>query len=239
MIKFFRKIRYELMSSGKASKYLKYAIGEILLVMIGILLALQVNNWNESRLERKEEIEILKEVKNALIYDLNEAFPSLRERAISRRDLSNKLLEDVKNRRPFNDSINFNFLAAGETFRPSYTAYKALESKGIDIIKNDSIKYGIIQIYDSDYVHLKLRLERNSFANLRDFNRPFLFENFKLDETEKYTPIDQEALLDNHKFKLNLFRTRGSDQATLNQLSNLEQNIKKLIDLIDQEIQVQ
>ena len=49
MIKFFRKIRYNLMSTGKTSKYLKYAICEILLVVIGILIALQINNWNEDR----------------------------------------------------------------------------------------------------------------------------------------------------------------------------------------------
>ena len=49
MIKFFRKIRLQLLGEGKTAKYFKYAIGEILLVMIGILLALQVNNWNEGR----------------------------------------------------------------------------------------------------------------------------------------------------------------------------------------------
>ena len=49
MIKFFRRIRYNLMGTGKKGKYLKYAIGEIVLVMIGILLALQVNIWNEER----------------------------------------------------------------------------------------------------------------------------------------------------------------------------------------------
>lgn len=48
MIKFFRKIRYNLMETGKTSKYFKYAIGEIILVVIGILIALQINNWNEA-----------------------------------------------------------------------------------------------------------------------------------------------------------------------------------------------
>lgn len=49
MIKFFRKIRQNLLMENKTGKYLKYAFGEIILVMIGILLALQVNNWNEDR----------------------------------------------------------------------------------------------------------------------------------------------------------------------------------------------
>ena len=62
MIKFFRKIRYDLMEKNNAGKYLKYAIGEIVLVVIGILIALSLNNWNESR---KNEI-----IKQQLIEDL-------------------------------------------------------------------------------------------------------------------------------------------------------------------------
>jgi uncharacterized protein YlaN (UPF0358 family) len=55
MIKFFRKIRYGLMEKNKTGKYLKYAIGEIILVVIGILIALQINNWNEKRLDTNQE----------------------------------------------------------------------------------------------------------------------------------------------------------------------------------------
>ena len=54
MIKFFRKIRYDLMEKNKTGKYLKYAMGEIILVVIGILIALQLNNWNESRKEQNQ-----------------------------------------------------------------------------------------------------------------------------------------------------------------------------------------
>ncbi|MBU3822026.1 hypothetical protein KO566_08145 [Flavobacteriaceae bacterium XHP0103] len=56
MIKFFRKIRQELLNEGKTSKYLKYAVGEIILVVIGILIALQINNWNENRKSRQLEL---------------------------------------------------------------------------------------------------------------------------------------------------------------------------------------
>ncbi len=59
MIKFLRKIRQNLLSDGKIGKYVQYAIGEIVLVVIGILIALQVNNWNEERNRKKEEIQYL------------------------------------------------------------------------------------------------------------------------------------------------------------------------------------
>ncbi|MFT4683631.1 MAG: hypothetical protein ACI863_000223 [Flavobacteriales bacterium] len=53
MIKFFRKIRYDFMEKNKTGKYFKYAIGEIVLVVIGILIALSINNWNENRKDEK------------------------------------------------------------------------------------------------------------------------------------------------------------------------------------------
>jgi len=62
MIKFFRKIRYDLMGKNKTGKYFKYAIGEIVLVVIGILIALSINNWNEKRLNSKKETVILENI---------------------------------------------------------------------------------------------------------------------------------------------------------------------------------
>ncbi|MBN3521033.1 hypothetical protein JYB62_13570 [Algoriphagus lutimaris] len=68
MLKFFRRLRHYYIENNKTGKYLKYAIGEILLVMIGILLALQVNTWNQERQNRKLEKEYLK----GFIQDLNQ-----------------------------------------------------------------------------------------------------------------------------------------------------------------------
>lgn len=60
------------MEKNKTGKYLKYAIGEIVLVMIGILLALQVNNWNNDRLDAKQEVEILFQLENEYEENLKE-----------------------------------------------------------------------------------------------------------------------------------------------------------------------
>tara|TARA_R110001632_G_scaffold43376_1_gene109875 strand:+ start:36096 stop:36818 length:723 start_codon:yes stop_codon:yes gene_type:complete len=69
MIKFFRKIRQNLLMENKTSKYFKYAIGEIILVVIGILIALQINNWNEDRKQHQQAIQYLKEFKKDLQSD--------------------------------------------------------------------------------------------------------------------------------------------------------------------------
>ena len=67
MIKFFRKIRQDLLSKGKTGKYFKYAVGEIILVVIGILIALQINNWNEN----KKIENITQDYYKQLLKDLN------------------------------------------------------------------------------------------------------------------------------------------------------------------------
>lgn len=67
MIKFFRKIRFDHINQNKTAKYLKYALGEIILVMIGILLALQVNTWNNERISNK----MVKQSLNRMKTDIN------------------------------------------------------------------------------------------------------------------------------------------------------------------------
>jgi hypothetical protein len=62
MIKFFRKIRQNLLMENKTGKYLKYALGEIVLVVIGILIALSINNWNETRKDQQELRNILQNI---------------------------------------------------------------------------------------------------------------------------------------------------------------------------------
>ncbi len=66
MIKIFRKIRQRLLTEGNLKRYLIYAIGEILLVVIGILIALQINTWNEWRKDRIKEENILHDLVNEI-----------------------------------------------------------------------------------------------------------------------------------------------------------------------------
>ena len=69
MIKIFRKIRKKMADDNKPLKYMRYAIGEVVLVVIGILIALQINNWNEEKKDRGLEIEFLKRLKSDLVTD--------------------------------------------------------------------------------------------------------------------------------------------------------------------------
>lgn len=66
MFRLFRRLRNDALSDKRSSRYLRYAIGEIVLVVLGILIALQINNWNEDRIEQRQ----ITEYAHALIKDL-------------------------------------------------------------------------------------------------------------------------------------------------------------------------
>ena len=140
MIKFFRQIRYKLMESGQSSKYLKYAIGEILLVVIGILIALQINNWNEAKKTRKKEI--------ILLHQLNEEFKANLEQLNNKIMMRNAviksskfLLDAIDNQlNPTQDSItkHLQITLYTPTFNSNTNDY--FNSRDINLIKNDSLK---------------------------------------------------------------------------------------------------
>ncbi|WP_223034350.1 DUF6090 family protein [Hanstruepera marina] len=145
MIKFFRKIRQQLLSEGKTGKYLKYAIGEIILVVIGILIALQINNWNETRQTRKIEKEIL----NVLLEDLNSA-KAYSSQYIKSEQSYLDIIETILHNDSIKTILNSNdrtieyFNKAFWDFEikiPVINTYSDLKNAGkIAIVQNDSIR---------------------------------------------------------------------------------------------------
>ena len=97
MIKFFRKIRQNLLSEGKTGKYVKYAIGEIILVVIGILIALQINTWNQNKKDQKLEQQyycrLLEDVEQDYL-NYNNSIDLLNEKINTNNTLIQKLLDD-------------------------------------------------------------------------------------------------------------------------------------------------
>jgi hypothetical protein len=156
MIKFFRKIRQDLLSKGKTGKYLKYAFGEIVLVVIGILIALQINSWNEFNKERESEKRILTEIRDNLVFDLVD-FESNITTFQNKITSSKSLLKILESNSEYNDSIGFFFyyLKTYPHFSNKSNGYNLLRSKGLDIIQNDSIRKRISDLYEDRYQYLK------------------------------------------------------------------------------------
>lgn len=141
MIKFFSKIRKQLLDQNKMGKYLKYAIGEIVLVMIGILLALQVNTWNNDRQLKKEELQIMKSLHKEFRTNLVK-FDEKFEAHIKKRE-SIETIMSINPRGFSTDSLYTLIRRVNNTptFDPFQGIYNSTISSGkIELISNELLK---------------------------------------------------------------------------------------------------
>lgn len=147
----------KLIDKNKGGKYLKYAIGEILLVMIGILLALQVNNWNESKKIKAEELKMLLELKADLDYSIEElAIVEKTNESFAEQLIVIQM--HIHENLPYSKVLDTAFGSLdtwGIPYLP-FTAYESLKFKGIDLISNDSLKQQITKVYN---FHIKRLIE--------------------------------------------------------------------------------
>ena len=151
MIKFFRKIRQRLLTENKFSKYLLYAIGEIVLVVIGILIALQINNWNEWSKDRVKEKEVL--VNLAENFELNiETLESDIEHLFKLNTSSQIVLNVLDNQQPFADSLAKHFHRARipkTILSLSQSGYEQYKNMGYGIIINKTISKEVVDFFES------------------------------------------------------------------------------------------
>jgi len=197
MIKFFRYIRQTLIMENKTSKYLKYAIGEIVLVVIGILIALQINNWNEQRkLELKEK---------SLLAAIHEEFLKNKiqlDLTISQHNLAlnscKKLIDlfplDIKKINLDSISLYLYNSRNAPTFNPSQGSINAIiNTSSFDIIRDDTLRNLLISWPDlvSDYQEIEIgarsslnNLIQPYFAKYFDYNFNFKDDRNNLESLE-------------------------------------------------------
>ncbi len=153
MIKFFRKIRQSLLQENKTGKYFTYAIGEIVLVVIGILIALSINNWNQARKESSQELKLLKTLELDLVENMRRVKDMISSDSLL--VVRNKKLIQLlkKEQSSYNDSLRIYFgnINTYFTFFPQVMAYESLKSEGVSLIKNDKLRFSIIKLFDDDY----------------------------------------------------------------------------------------
>jgi len=247
MIKFFRRIRFELMEKNKtgkpalpAGRYLKYAIGEILLVVIGILIALQINNWNENRKTKKTELNLLNEVQINLEATLNE-FKS--DTIYNRQtiDYLNKIIYYIDTDLPYDKELDSAFATIPLWASPfAYTsAYKSIQDKGFDIIKNKDLKMNIQTMYDVTLNRLLIDVDKVEWTMSESTVNPFFTKHIRIindGSLNKARPNNFESLKKNDEFIniLNqLIRERTKSILYYRQAMN---SIENLIDEISNEL---
>jgi hypothetical protein len=161
MVKFFRRFRQQLLTENKFSKYLLYAIGEIVLVVIGILIALGVNNWNQENKEKKIGDDLLVRIHRDLVQDTIDFRGVIIRNNTLREDLKELLvvlydgvdtMEEVRNMSNTWDQM------LDQAFSPNDNTYRSMLSSGtLGLIRNAELKEEIVDLY-SDYDQSKALL---------------------------------------------------------------------------------
>lgn len=260
MIKFFRKIRQNLLSDGKTTKYFKYAIGEIILVVIGILIALSINNWNENLQERAQEQELLSQLKSEFESNLEQLNQKseIRNTMIS---ASLKLLHTIDHPETRNiDSItkHIGLTAINPTFDP---IINDINSSGrIQLLQNVDLKERlarwtseVIQVTEEEQAWVFIRgneylpmLSQKGFMRnvLNRYWKDNVLATFHLDEGTK-TEIDLgnskkeniiSAILDDPLFESSIAQCATYSKLTNSQAVSLRQRIVEILDLIEQDL---
>lgn len=236
MIKFFRKIRQKTLTENKFGKYLTYAIGEIILVVIGILIALSINNWNEIRKYKNLEILTLIEIEKGLNQALNE-----NERAEKANIGTIKsyeiLLEHFDKKLPYSESTSKQFgrLMAWQEPDFNYAGFELFKSRGPDLISNDSIKIKLLEIYEEKIQYLVNDHNKTEWNYNNTVMTPFYTNNFEINQQNGIAvPNDYVELMNNQQFKNKLtylihIRRYGVDRSR--ELSLLIRNLTNQISI--------
>jgi hypothetical protein len=233
MINFFRKTRKKMADDNRPLKYARYAIGEILLVVIGILIALSINNWNEERKESIQENQLLKELSLNLQSNIEEFNQNIKFQNIRIQGID-FILHHLENDKPYHDSLSIYFrdLIYLEQITISRSAYETLKSIGLKNIRSDSLRREIIELFEMNYPN-KMNLIRD-VAMQRYSKKQSMIEKYFITNRElKTIPIDYEALKQNQEFINWIYSLRAWKGAVINMNKNLIDPTTKLKDNID------
>ncbi len=205
MLFFFRSIRRTLISMSAFRKYFLYAVGEILLVMIGILLALQVNNWNESRINRNREVKLLQGLRSNLETNAERLKKDIED---DRRYFNSCkiVVHHLDSRLPYHDSLDIHLELSqfSADIVLATSAFEAIRSIGFDIISDDSLRDGIIHLFDTEYSTMVRNTRGLEDQFWPSIVLPVSNRHLRIHALERreagYFPTDYEALMDDVEF---------------------------------------
>lgn len=184
MLRFFRQIRQRLLIENRISKYLLYAVGEILLVVIGILIALQIDNWNENRLQIEKSHHILREIRENIEFNTDRFKEQIEEEYAVIHSID-VVLDNLSHARGYHDSLAFHFLNVAYFPSPIWKSagYENLKSYGVDIIRSDSLRTAIIDLYEGIYANLD-DISQISYDNAANSIWPLYTQLFKTESSK-------------------------------------------------------
>ena len=234
-----------MLTENKLSKYLLYAIGEIALVIIGILIALQINNVNQDRQNREYEVLMLNEVKESLLDDID----NLKRNSTRLQQVQYSLQEVTKMKNDSTiprDSL-YTYLdvidSYGTAYRANKSPFEAIESGGLDKISNPEIRNALSKLYGFRLnsmenwiwqVHGAELLKRN------DIKEEIFGYNMVVDKgltiSNKLNENSVQKSLKHPRIDAFLYTSGWPLNITINYMKITEREMNEMIDLIEDEI---
>ncbi len=227
------------MEKNKTGKYLKYAIGEIVLVVIGILIALSINNWNQEGKAHKFENKLLTELRQTIIYDYSSIERILEGNQVSKISCQT-ILTHFENKLPYHDSLNQHFWKANWWWQLNlrHTAFENAKSYGLHFIKDDSLRSLLTHVYENNVEYMD---DQDGRFALYQYNvvEPYiinLFESTNLHS--EMIPLDYDMLRIDQKYrtilKTNIGNRKFFESYVLsNILPELQELDRRLLEEID------
>ncbi len=200
MLRFFRQIRKSLLASGNARKYLLYALGEILLVVLGILIALQIDTWNENRKVQERQAEMLTDLRSDLV-ETRDGLTFGKEFNTLTLAHYRTLMKAIENGEPYSPKVD-----SASTYLPFFhvprftrTTYESIKSQGLDLITNDALKRQIAGLYENTFLYLLEDQTRVEWSMYDNVTQPTINRYLRYRDNDDLTnlqvhPIDFEAM---------------------------------------------
>jgi hypothetical protein len=236
MIKFFRKIRQNFLSEGKTGKYLKYAIGEIILVVIGILIALQLNNLNENKKNDVFEKEILSQIQENLKSD--KLVLKQIELNFMKAIASSKKILDAEESQKTEDSIKIwlGAIIQFDRFQPLTNTYEVLKSNGLDRISNKQLRFLLGKYYDDESLRM-IKSTNDIELAFNDHWLPILFEEAVEFEFKKSVELKDYSVLLKPSKERNILKLHRDNYASgINRITSGISTIEEIQNSIAKEI---
>jgi len=236
MISFFRKIRKSLLNQNKIKRYTPYALGEISLVVIGIVIAVNINNWNEQQKVKTQELKTLAELKSALQADLVDIKFNINWHE-SAQNACEVLLVVIDKKIPYNDSLanHFGSMTRFSQFLPDLSTYEAIKVSGLGLISNDSLRLEMAHYYENE---IKFALGTEAInRSLPPMNMELYRKHFYVNAILTYaTPKNYNTLVRDDEFISYLYETKGFRQNEVQLFQDLAMTCNRLIEFIDEEL---
>jgi Family of unknown function (DUF6090) len=243
MIKFFRSIRKNMINENKTGKYLKYAIGEIVLVVIGILIALSINNWNQERKDRILEKEYLTRLLEDIKFDIswsNTYILGRYKRKVESLENGKAYYQGhyvIKDTLQFLKNIGYGGVFGYAALNLNKNTYNELISTGnLRKIKSDNLRNEIVNYYEVSNANSKA--SRNYISGYINFVNSFRAFNTK--NPDIFAGFDQKLLLKQLKTE-EYYRLANLELTLAHRVSSFAENItkvaKELVINIDAELE--